>query len=239
MQSLTGKIAIVTGAGRGIGAASALRLARSGAVTIAVSRTQTELDETVQAAQSFDGKLYAFRADVSQEKDVLELFKFVKSKYGNCTVLVNAAGVYRGGPIEEMSVHDWDEVMAVNLRGTFLCSREALKHMRSSGGGSIINFSSLGGLRGTEKFVGTGAYVTSKFGVVGLTEVLAVETRKANVRVNCIAPGAVETRMLKLAAPQLKTETLPNDIAKLVEFLADDLQSKTLNGSVLEVHSNL
>src|SRR5690606_24382138 len=142
--------------------------------------------------------------------------------------------------IEDQSLEDWERVMAVNVRGPFLCSREAFRRMKAEKKrGTIINVSSLSGIRGVEKFPGLSSYVTSKFAVTGLTESLAVEGKDYGIRVNCVAPGAVDTLMLKGAAPHLKTKTTPEDIAKIILFLADESQSGSLNGAVMEVHSNL
>jgi 3-oxoacyl-[acyl-carrier protein] reductase len=129
--------------------------------------------------------------------------------------------------------------MRINVRGSFLCAKEAFKHMKvGKRGGSIVNISSLAGIRGTEKFPGLSSYTVSKFAVIGLTESIAVEGKPHGIRANCIAPGAVKTRMLKEAAPELKTTTKPEDIAKTVLYLCDDTWSGHLTGSLVEVFSN-
>jgi NAD(P)-dependent dehydrogenase (short-subunit alcohol dehydrogenase family) len=167
------------------------------------------------------------------------LFAETKRKFGNIDILVNNAGVIRVRPIQEMTVDDWDAGLAVNLRGSFLCAREAFRVMKETGrGGSIVNMSSLAGIRGVEKFPGTSAYAASKHGVVGLTEVLAVEGRGVGIRVNCVAPGAVDTRMLREGAPLLKTSTSPEDVARTILFLSDERQSRKVTGAVIEIHSN-
>jgi NAD(P)-dependent dehydrogenase (short-subunit alcohol dehydrogenase family) len=125
------------------------------------------------------------------------------------------------------------------VRGVFLASRELFRRLADLGhGGAIVNVSSLGGLRGVEKFPGFAPYTVSKFAVVGMTECLAVEGREAGVCVNCVAPGAVETRMLAEAAPFLKTSTSPDDVARTIAFLAEEGLAGKLNGAVLEIHSN-
>lgn len=132
----------------------------------------------------------------------------------------------------------WREIFAVNTEASFLCAREAFTLMKKSGRGAcILNISSLSGIRGQIKFPGTAAYAASKSALIGLTEVLAVEGKPYGIRANCLAPGAVETRMLREAAPFLKTNTKPEDIAKLILNLCDPT-SHVLNGSTIEVFSN-
>ena len=241
---LDGRVAIVTGSSRGIGAATARLFARSGARVVLSSRT---LPEANQVAQAIDaeicetlgkGRVIAVRADVGIEADIQNLFSESRNQFGPVDILVNNAAIATPGTLEQMTAAQWDELMAINLRGPFLCSREAFAQMTGRGG-SIINISSLGGIRGTPKFPGLSAYVTSKFGIVGLTESLAVEGKPLGIRVNCVAPGAVDTQMLRQAAPFLKTSTTPEDVAKTLLFLADSSQSGCITGSVVEIHSNL
>lgn len=241
-SSLQGQVAVVTGAGRGIGAATARLFAAEGAAVVLASRTGSEL-EAVRgeiAATAGADRVLAVATDVASEADIVALFRQTLERFGDLHVLVNNAGTFRGAPVEELSADDWDAVMAVNARGPFLASREALRHFRALGhGGAIVNLSSLGGLRGTPKFKGFAAYSVSKFAVVGLTECLAVEARELGVRVNCVAPGAVDTRMLHEAAPFLRTETSPDDVARTIRFLCDDAEAGSITGAVLEIHSNL
>src|SRR5437016_14424560 len=122
-----------------------------------------------------------------------------------------------------MDVSTWDSVIAVNLRGTFLCCLKAFQLMAAQQHGVIINFSSLSGVRGVEKFPGLSAYNVSKSGVAGLTEILAVEGKPYNIRVCAVSPGAVDTEMLRQAAPHLKAGMKPEDIAEILLFLANDL----------------
>src|SRR5205085_7895921 len=149
-------------------------------------------------------------------------------------------GVFSGGDFADLTTEAWDRVQAVNVRGAFLASREAFRRFRALGhGGAIVNVSSLGGVHGTEKFPGFTAYTVSKFAVIGLTETLAVEGRPHDIRVNCVAPGAVETAMKKEAAPFLRTRTTPEDVASVIRFLCDDEESGALTGAIVEIHSNL
>jgi NAD(P)-dependent dehydrogenase (short-subunit alcohol dehydrogenase family) len=235
--SFQGAVALVTGGGRGIGKACALRFAELGADVAIVSRTQAELERTRHEIESRTGRrVLAVTGDVSAEASVVELFRAARERLGPVKFLVNNAATFHVAAVTELGVDAFDEVMAVNARGTFLCAREFLRHPVA--GGAIVNISSLGGVRRTEKFPGLAAYVASKFAVVGLTEALAVESIKLGVRTNAIAPGAVNTEMLRQVAPHLGTSTQPEDIAKTVTMLCDDDLSRRINGSLVEIYSN-
>lgn len=233
------QVCLITGASRGIGAASALLFAKQNAKVVLVSRTESELLETARRIEqeTQNRTLLPLVADVSQEAAVIELFEKTRQAFGSVQILVNNAAILEVADFIDYPTALWDQTMAVNLRGAFLCAREAFRHMRG-GGGAIVNLSSLGGIRSTLKFKGFSAYVASKHGIVGLTESLAVEGKEWGIRVNGIAPGAVETAMLRRAAPFLQTKTTPEDIAKIILFLCDESQSKSLNGIVIEVQSN-
>lgn len=240
--SLEGRVAIVTGAGRGIGAATARLLAAEGARVVLASRTASELDDTARAIEQTvgAGRTLTVTTDLAEETSIDGLFSRAMARFGDLHILVNNGATFRAAAVEDLATADWDALMAVNVRGTFLASREALRRFRALGhGGAIVNVSSLGGIRGTAKFKGFTAYSVSKFAVVGLTECLAVEGRELRVRVNCVAPGAVDTRMLREAAPFLHTETTADDVARSIRFLCDDAESGSVTGAVLEIHSNL
>jgi 3-oxoacyl-[acyl-carrier protein] reductase len=235
-MGLAGRVAIVTGAGRGIGAATARLLAASGVRVALASRTVRELDDV---AADIDGAMVV-PTDLTSESAIAALFEATLQRFGDLHLLVNNGATFRQATVEAMSSDDWDAVMAVNVRGSFIACREALRRFRALGhGGAIVNVSSLGGLRGTPKFPGFAAYSVSKFAVVGLTECLAVEARELGVRVNCVAPGAVDTRMKREAAPFLETKTMPEDVARAIRFLCDDDEAGQVTGAVLEMHSNL
>jgi NAD(P)-dependent dehydrogenase (short-subunit alcohol dehydrogenase family) len=239
---LRDKVAIVTGAGRGIGAATARLFAADGARVVLASRTPAELDAVARDVAGTAGadRVLAVPTDLASEAEIVALFERTLERFGDLDVLVNNGGTFRAAPVEELSAADWDAVMAVNARGTFLASREALRRFRALGhGGAIVNVGSLGGLRGVKKFKGFAAYTVSKFAVVGLTECFAEEGRELRVRVNCVAPGAVDTRMLREAAPFLRTETRPEDVARTIRFLCDATESGPITGTVLEIDSNL
>lgn len=237
---LAGKVAVVTGAGRGIGAATARLLAADGVRVVLASRTEPELRATADAIAGAGGRALVVPTDLASEAAVVALLERTLAHFGDLDVLVNNGATFRAAPVEALTAADWDAVMAVNARGTFLASREALRRFRALGhGGAIVNVASLGGLRGTQKFKGFTAYTVSKFAVVGLTECLAVEGRELGVRVNCVAPGAVDTRMLREAAPFLRTETQPDAVARTIRFLCDDAESGAVTGTVVEIDSNL
>lgn len=242
MKPLSNKVALVTGAGRGIGAEISRQFAENGAKVVLVSKTQSQVESEAKKINDAFGAnaALAVAADISNEADVKRLFKTLKDHFGRLDILVNNAGHCDVAEFIDSTVESWDKTMAVNVRGPYLCSHEAFKMFKQQGGtATILNISSLSGIRGTEKFKGMTSYICSKHAVVGLTESLAVEGKDLGIRVNCIAPGAVNTVMLKKAAPFLKTKTEPADVAKIALFLCDENQSASLNGAVIEIHSNL
>jgi NAD(P)-dependent dehydrogenase (short-subunit alcohol dehydrogenase family) len=237
MSWLKGKTAIVTGGGRGIGRATALGLAAEGARVVVASRTATEIAETESLIRKAGGVAAAVACDVADSRAVARLFDEATRLYGIPDVLVNAAAAVLSKPVAETTDDEWRRLMAVNVDGVFWCCREALRRMAGRGG-AIVNVSSLAGIRGTEKFPGLSAYTTSKHAVIGITEAVAAEGRPLGVRVNAVAPGAVDTAMLRAAAPQFVAATKPADIAPTLVFLADTGRSGPLTGSVVEVHCN-
>ncbi len=237
MDTLKDQVAIITGAGRGIGRAAARLFAREGAHVVLFSRTASQLAEAVNEITSEGGQALAVVGDVSREEDVAVLFQQVMRVYGRVDVLVNCAGIVAVRPFVEMDVATWDAVMGVNLRGTFLCCLKAFQIMAAQQQGVIINLSSLSGVKGVEKFPGLSAYNVSKAGVAGLTEILAVEGKPYNIRVCAVSPGAVETDMLRQAAPHLKAGMTADDMAEILLFLATD-SGRMLSGSNIEIFSN-
>ncbi|HLJ34082.1 MAG TPA: SDR family oxidoreductase [Ktedonobacteraceae bacterium] len=239
-MSIKNRVAIITGAGRGVGRATAQLFAREGARVVPFSRTQAHLEETATEIARLGGEVgqaLAVVGDVSREEDVQRLFQQVREMYGRVDILVNCAGIVAVRPFVDMDVATWDSVIAVNLRGTFLCCREAFQLMAEQQEGVIINLSSLSGVKGVEKFPGLSAYNVSKAGVASLTEILAVEGKPYNIRVCAVSPGAVDTEMLRQAAPHLKAGMTPDDMAEILLFLADDTGRK-LSGTNLEIFSN-
>jgi NAD(P)-dependent dehydrogenase (short-subunit alcohol dehydrogenase family) len=192
---LAGKIALVTGAGRGIGKTLATGFARAGADIVAVSRTLPEIEETARTANLAGRRALAIQADVSRLEDVERLAQKVRSHFGRLDILVNNAALrmnYLGEkdsyyiPFVDLTVDDWDSAINVNLRGPFLCIRELLPLLRMNAAGSIINISAGGGKRG---MAGRVPYCASKFGLEGLTQSLALEFQSFNIAVNALSPG--------------------------------------------------
>jgi NAD(P)-dependent dehydrogenase (short-subunit alcohol dehydrogenase family) len=235
--ALAGQVAIVTGASRGIGRAVAVAFAGQGAHVILAARDAERLYANVAEIEASGGRALAIPTDVSDEASVAALFAGATAAFGPVSLLVNSAGAVANRPFAEMETATWDHVLAVNLRGVFLCCRAAFQAMIPRGGGVIINLSSLSGVRGVEKFPGLSAYNTSKFGVAGLSEILAVEGRPHHIRVIAVSPGAVDTEMLRAAAPHLTPDMTPEELARIIVFLVGP-DGRPLSGTNLEIFSN-
>lgn len=236
-MSIKDQIVIITGAGRGVGRATALRFAREGARVVLFSRTSAPLDDVATEIAREGCPVLPIVGDVSHEDDVQALFRQVMQNYGRVDSLVNCAGIVAVRPFIEMDATTWDQILGVNLRGTFLCCREAFRIMAAQRSGVIVNLSSLSGVKGVEKFPGLSAYNVSKAGVASLTEILAVEGKAYNIRVCAVSPGAVDTEMLRQAAPHLKAGMTPDDLAEILLFVVDD-SGRMLSGTNLEIFSN-
>jgi NAD(P)-dependent dehydrogenase (short-subunit alcohol dehydrogenase family) len=235
-MSIEKKVTIVTGAGSGIGRASALRFARAGARVVLFGRTPEKLAATAAAIGEEGGEALAVPGDVGREEDVQTLFTRTLEAYGRVDILLNCAGVVAVKPFVEMDAATWDRVLSTNLRGTFLCCQHAFRAMATDGG-VILNISSLSGVKGVEKFPGLSAYNVSKAGIASLTEILAVEGKPLHIRVAAVSPGAVDTDMLRQAAPHLHAGMTPEEMAEILLFMADD-SGRVLSGTNLEIFSN-
>ncbi len=236
-HSLVGQVAIITGASRGIGRAAAARFAAKGAAVVLAARDAAALDANVRAIAQAGGRSLAVPTDVAEEASVRALFARASETFGPVTILVNSAGAVASVPFEQMEAATWDHVLSVNLRGTFLCCREAFRAMIPHGGGVIVNLSSLSGIPGVEKFPGLSAYNSSKYGVAGLSEILAVEGKPHHIRVIAVSPGAVDTEMLRQAAPHLHPGMTPDDLARILVFLVGP-DARPLSGVNLPIYSN-
>ena len=217
---LAGRVAVVTGASRGIGAATAAAMAAAGAHVVLAARNGTALDRLADRIRDLGGQATPVPTDVSDEAAVGRLFAQVE-QIGQLGALVCAAGVLTPVPFAETTSAIWHETLGVNLTGTFLCCRAALTAMAPAGEGRIVNIASLSGIYATEKFPGLAAYNVSKYGVIGLTEAIALEGKEHGVSAICLSPGAVDTEMLRRANPALRPGLTPDDVAELIVALLD------------------
>ena len=217
---LAGRLAVVTGASRGIGAATAEAMAGAGAHVVLAARDRSALGDVAARIEDAGGRATPVPTDVGDEASVGRLFATVAG-IGRLGALVCAAGVLTPAPFPETTQALWAETLGVNLTGTFLCCRAAFAAMARSGGGRIVNFGSLSGVYATEKFAGLAAYNVSKYGVIGLTEAIAVEGRPHGISAICLSPGAVDTQMLRRANPALRPGLTPDDVADLIVALLD------------------
>jgi 3-oxoacyl-[acyl-carrier protein] reductase len=220
MGRLTGKVAIVTGSSSGIGKAIALRFGEEGARVVVTARRLTLCEQTVEQIKGKGGEARAIQTDVADEQQVERLIAETVKRYGRVDVLVNNAGIVAGGRrLAETSTKDFDEVMSVNLRGTFFCCRAGFTQMKQQGGGTIINMSSVAGV---QAWAGTGTYSASKHGIMALTRSLADEGRASNIKVAAICPGGVADELVD-ASPEeiLRSEKIdPFDVAEAAVYLA-------------------
>ncbi len=226
-SDLNGKVVVVTGASSGIGKATAELFASRGARVVAFARSQMNIGKDV----------IAVRGDASDEKDIDRLFSECESRVGPCDVLVNAAGMIDPGPLVRTTPERWDRLFAVNVRSIFLTCRRALPKMIERRSGSIVNVASISGVLGPEKFPGFVSYCASKAAVIELTEALAVEVKGEGIRVNCVSPGSVDTKMWAQASGGAPADMTPEEIAKTILFLAT-AESRPMNGQNLNVYSS-
>jgi NAD(P)-dependent dehydrogenase (short-subunit alcohol dehydrogenase family) len=209
MSQLAGQHAVVTGGGRGIGAAIAQALAREGATVSVLGRDTARLAAQV-AALGGDAKAHAVGVDVTDEASVRNAFAAVRERFGQVDVLVNNAGQAESALLAKTDLALWQRMLAVNLTGTFLCTREVIPEMRKRGSGRIVNVASTAGLLG---YAYVSAYCAAKHGVIGLTRAAALEAAKSGVTVNAVCPGYTETEIV--------SDTVANIVAKTGKSEAD------------------
>jgi NAD(P)-dependent dehydrogenase (short-subunit alcohol dehydrogenase family) len=217
---LAGRVAVVTGASRGIGAATAGVLAGAGAHVVLAARDRGALAGVARGIEAAGGSATPVPTDVSKIGQVERLFT-TAARAGRPTALVCAAGVLTSAPFGETTRDIWEETLGVNLTGSFLCCQAAFAAMCAAGEGRIVTIASLSGVYATEKFPGLAAYNVSKYGVIGLTEAIAVEGRPHGISAICVSPGAVDTQMLRRANPGLRPGLTPDDVARLILALLD------------------
>jgi 3-oxoacyl-[acyl-carrier protein] reductase len=243
-MDFSNKVVLVTGAGRGIGKEIARKYGEQGAKLVLV----TSSEESFRALKEFEEQGFegmAFSVDVRNTKDVEEMFKQVVEKYGQIDILVNNAGITRDKLILRMSEDDWDSVMDINLKGTFNCTKAAIKYMSKKKFGRIVNISSIVGVMGNP---GQSNYVASKAGMIGFTKSIAKEYAARGINCNAIAPGFIQTKMTDILSEEVKENYInsipqkrfgtPEDVANAVMFLSSDL-AKYITGQILNIDGGL
>lgn len=248
-----GKAALVTGAGRGIGAAAARRLAAEGAAVGVVDFDLDVAEDVAAEIRGTGGVAAAFGCDVRRPDQVEATVAEVVAALGGLDVLISNAGIQRYGTVETTTMQDWDDVIATNLTGPFLMARFAVPHLRARGGGAIVNTASVQAFATQESVV---AYSASKGGVVAMTKTMALDHARERIRVNAIAPGSVRTPMLEWGAAQFSPEDPeaaieqwgrnhplgsvidPADVASLIAFLASD-EARAITGATYLVDAGL
>ncbi len=243
---LQGKVALVTGASRGIGYSIALRLGAAGARVVVNDMVFREgPDAVLEAMRNAGTEAKIAQADITDAAQVQKLFQEVEAEWGGVDILVNNAGITRDGLIMRMSEEDWDAVLKVNLKGAFLCCRGATRNMLRKRWGRIINMSSVVALAGN---AGQVNYSASKAGLIGLTRTLAKELASRNVTVNALAPGFIDTDMVKALPEAARQQALsriptgrfgtPEDIAGVVAFLATE-EASYITGQVIGIDGGI
>ena len=245
-MNLTGKVALVTGASRGIGQAAAIELAKAGAdIIVNFIGNEAVAQETVEAIEALGRKAIKIKANVGDADDVQAMVDEAHATFGHIDILVNNAGITRDGLLIRMKDSDWDEVLNINLKGVYLVTKAVAKLMVKQRAGRIINMTSVSGVTGN---VGQANYAAAKAGVIGFTKTCAKELAARGITVNAIAPGFIETAMTDVLPEKIKegiatTVPLgrmgqPEEIAGVVTFLASDFASY-ITGQVLNVDGGM
>jgi NADP-dependent 3-hydroxy acid dehydrogenase YdfG len=215
-MDIQNKVALVTGAGKGIGRATALELARAGANIVATSRTTTDLQSLARAVGDLGRKVLPVDGDISRESFIKNLMQMAGAKFGGIDILINNAGIGRFGRVAEISTQDWDAMFDVNLRSMFIVIREALPLLKKNRESVVVNISSLAG---KNFFTGGAGYAATKWGVMALSKCLMLEERDAGVRVMTVCPGSVDTHFFNhpsLPKPNRDNIVKPEDVASTI-----------------------
>ena len=241
---MSDRVAIVTGAGQGMGRAVAMRLSADGARVVSNDVNEEAAARTAKGIQDAGGEAIAVAGDVTSSGDVAGMVKAALDRYGRIDILVNNAGVLRPTKVIDIEEDEWDWVIAVNLKGTYLCSRAVLPAMRKDGWGRIVNFSSTAGK--STSTVGGAHYTAAKAGVLGFTRHLARESAAYGITVNAVCPGLIDTEMVRGTIPDEKARAYaasfpiqrmgePSEVAELVAFLASD-RAAYITGASLDIN---
>ncbi|WP_391205812.1 SDR family NAD(P)-dependent oxidoreductase [Psychrobacillus sp. L4] len=234
MTRLEGKVAIITGAGSGMGREEALLFAKEGAKVVATDINEAAVQAVAEEIKAAGGEAISVAHNVASEEDWNKVYTETINAFGKLDVLVNNAGISQRGSMEDLTVEQWDTIMSINVKSVFLGTKLSLPHFRANGGGSIVNISSIAGLKGSS---GAGAYTSSKGAVRMLTKACAVDYGKDNIRVNSVHPGFIITPMSKeymedekmskwfLAQTALPRVGQSLEVAEAVLFLASDASS--------------
>ncbi len=243
-MNLANRVAIITGSGRGIGKAIALRLAETGA-TVVVNDIDESAQGVAEEIKAMNRQSLAILADVSLSSDVARLVETTRATYGKIDILVNNAGITRDQLVVRMSDEDWDRVLTVNLKSTFLCTRAVLRHMIKQRWGRIISIASIVGIVGNP---GQANYASAKAGIIGFTRTVAKEVASRGITVNAIAPGFIDTEMTQQLGEDRRQELMrhiplgylgsPRDVAEAVAFLASE-EARYITGQVLNVDGGM
>ncbi len=244
-MTLSGRVALVTGASQGIGRACAFKLAASGATVAVAARSQEKLAELVKEIEGSGGKAFAFPLDVADEEHVKSTFKSAIAQLGKIDILVNNAGITRDQLLMRMKRADWDAVLNTNLTSAYVCTQQAIGSMLKQRWGRIINVTSVFGQMGQ---AGQANYAASKAGLIGLTMAIAREVGSRNITCNAVAPGFIETAMTSGFSEEFKQNALkaiplgrvgtPEDVANSVAFLASD-DASYITGHVLSINGGM
>jgi len=246
MANLKNKTALITGACRGMGRAHALALAKYGAKVVVTDISQEECQQVVEEIKKQGGQALALKLDVTKKQEVEEVIKKAVKEFGGLDILVNNAGIAEFKPFLAITEQEWDKTLDINLKGQFLCAQAAAIQMKKQGSGVMVNIASVAMGQQGIGFSNIAHYCASKGGIAAMTEALAVELAQFNIRINCIAPGLIETPMIEtvksdpktfqamLAQVPLRRAGKPEEVSELVAFLASD-DSSYMTGSVVVI----